>query len=415
MTPRDTVVDWLYNLYKQQGYVTEDNIFDLCDGYELSISDLDYVSNKLISLGVFISEEKLWDRGSELSNQDENSIDFILSQNDTDADIIDAFNDDLSTFDDDFDTDDDNDLSTFDDANLSNSFIATRTYQQSFSDQDIEVLEFFHKNYPQFDSIVNQIWRTPRLRMKRKQSRELWIQIKSGNIAARNNLVERYMIMSLKATYLYHNKTDYPLDELLSEAFASLLRAFNAYDYNSGRGFAGYSLYYIYNDLRRFIYNTDRIVRIPLHIREKITNAVYLWDNYSNESIRDFEESVYGEFSSYSDFLKYMAISNMESIEELLEQGNEDVFPKDNSIDLFEACCSNHLSTSINEILNLLTEREVYVLCRRFGIGYEVESTLEEIANTIGVTRERVRQIEMKALKKIRTPSILEKYRWFLD
>ena len=82
MMPRDAVVDKLYNLYNQKGYVTQDDIFDLCDEYDLSIIDVDYVSNKIISLGVMISEEKIWNPTALKGKTDDILLDDV-SEHDT--------------------------------------------------------------------------------------------------------------------------------------------------------------------------------------------------------------------------------------------------------------------------------------------------------------------------------------------
>lgn len=83
----------------------------------------------------------------------------------------------------------------------------------------------------------------------------------------------------------------------------------------------------------------------------------------------------------------------MESIEEILENDAEEVLPEDQSFDMFEECCHNIMVKELKCALAVLSDREAFVIRKRFGIGFDSTSTLEQVANCLGLTRERIRQI----------------------
>lgn len=361
MMPRDAVVDKLYSLYNQKGYVTQDDIFDLCDEYDLSIIDVDYVSNKIISLGVMISEEKIWNPTALKGKTDDILLDDV-------------------------------------------------------SEHDTEILVYFQMNYPQLSSVIEFIKKTPRF--KKGQSYQLWVQTKSGNIYARNNIAEKYMIIPFRAAYLYKEKTDYPLDDLVSQAFVSLLEAIDSYDYKKGKSFSGYSLYYIYYDLNRFLMANERLIRIPIHCQDNIKPIIKLWNERLDDSLGHFAKEIYDNYHDLYQYIGvffiYWSISDMESIEEILENDAEKVLPEDQSFDMFEECCHNIMVKELKCALAVLSDREAFVIRKRFGIGFDSTSTLEQVANCLGLTRERIRQIENKSFKKLRHSIKTKVIKWWL-
>ncbi|ADL53117.1 sigma-70 family RNA polymerase sigma factor [Clostridium cellulovorans] len=248
------------------------------------------------------------------------------------------------------------------------------------------------------------------------------------DITARDYLIINNKRLVYKAASLKKDTSLLAYDDLVQEGLIGLMigiEKFNA-DYNSK--FSTYIYYWIKQRIDRAIYNTGTSIRLPIHLINKINKVMYVenknnvksLDNDSTDLCTDLDitdkqydyyKFLVKQFKNIISLNSALLSDNSEGDEELIDFIDEnssnfgDPGSKNYSID--SNIIKEELSHDLNEVLKTLNEREQHVLRMRFGLDDGEMKTLEQIGNHFNVTRERIRQIESKALKKLRNPKIL--------
>ena len=225
----------------------------------------------------------------------------------------------------------------------------------------------------------------------------------------------------MKIVYSYKQKTNIPLEDLFDVAVLGIMDAIEQYDPYEHSTIQGYICIRIMQAINRYIANHELLIRVPIHIWEILEPVRKLSQNYDEA---EFVKQVSLMHNITADkarkLISLLEIYNIESFDQLLEDNRLDrVCMEDLNIIDVEYMLNIHtqseLSIKLNEALQTLTEREERVLRYRYGLETGKELTLEDVGYIFGVTRERIRQIEMKALRKLSHPSRSQIIKGFLD
>jgi RNA polymerase primary sigma factor len=237
---------------------------------------------------------------------------------------------------------------------------------------------------------------------------QLAIRIKQGDDIALNRLVNANLrfVISVAKQYQGHGLT---LEDLIAEGNIGLITAAKRFDETKGFKFISYAVWWIRQSIMQAIAENSRVVRLPLNkvsAIQKISNAYSrLEQEYerapSNEEISTLLET---STENVTDLFTYS--QKQVSMDAPLIEGEENsllnVLPNSESMNPSEQMMKESLCKDIERVLVSLKKREADVIRLSFGLNGETPMTLEEIANSLGLTRERIRQIREKALRSLR-------------
>ena len=258
-------------------------------------------------------------------------------------------------------------------------------------------------------------------------ARELKDSVKALEMAelkarlAKSELIEANLRLVVSIAKKYTNRGLQFLD-LIQEGNIGLMKAVDKFEYRRGYKFSTYATWWIRQAITRAIADQARTIRIPVHMIETINKLIRTSRQLVQEIGREpTPEEIAAEMKLPVDKVRKVLKIAKEPISLETPVGEEedshlgDFIEDKKAVSPIEAAIKANLHGQIDSVLKSLTPREEKVLRMRFGIGESTDHTLEEVGQTFDVTRERIRQIEAKALRKLRHPSRSKRLKSFVD
>lgn len=336
---KQNIITFLINRYKTNGYVTEDEVFELSERKNFSIFDINNIMDYLLSHGVIISEEK-------------------------------------------------------EKITIKKGRGNRRNYTKLFQylSKKYNGLKVFIKYYDSIDGLAEGEWIT------------LIKQSRYGNDWAKKRLFDTSMKKTIKQAYDFSKKFDVDFEDTLQESAFGISYAINAFDETKHPSFPSYVPLAVNSRLRRNVtLASNPVINFPSYLVNDFLNIYTLVKDHC------CSECSYGQNKLICKRLrteiKEKLNCNMEEIDECLKYLQPIENLQENSkvteIDLSNTAKEDSIRKYVSSILVHLKSKEEIVIRMRFGIGTDREHTLEEIGQKYNLTRERIRQIEKKALKKL--------------
>ena len=256
---------------------------------------------------------------------------------------------------------------------------------------------------------MNSISKLPLLTFEQEQA--LGARLAQGDESAREELITANLrlVVSVAKHYCHRSKT--PFLDLIQEGNIGLMRAIDKWDYTKGYKFSTYATWWIKQAISKIVVEQSRAIRVPMHVIEQLSKM----SRVSNEFVQEYHrEPSIKELAARMNLpeKKIRELQNIVkdpvSIDQNINDEDDgtigDLVADDSIESPLEALYQEEVVKKVADVLNTLEEREADVLRRRYGIGYRCPQTLDEVGKFYEISKERVRQIEEKALKKLRNP-----------
>lgn len=364
---RQLAYEELTQLAKRQGYVTYNDIMDCSDNFSISLRDFDWLTNSLTTIGIIIYLES--------------------------PALTEQFNDEVDDY-------------------------AQIDYETVYS----RIKELSPDLAPFVDAIKEI--RPP----QRNETKKLKYQVTEGNQHARDRMIEMNLRLALRIALQRAEAYDMDIEDAVSYACLGLITAVDRYDPDSSGPFASYAGMWVWQNISREQPNRRPLIYYPVHTKEGYFSAYPFLRQYgcigcseihSCDEIREKIIARLGcdERSAMSIIEQATAIEYIEDSLDLSEENDPELEYSDrlglalmklspdtvvNTDAALEDVYRGAMCAAIENALEKLTPRERQVVCERYGLSDGAEKTLEEIGSAMNVTRERVRQIEAKAFRKLR-------------
>ena len=380
----------LIQLSSEKGFLVFDDVYDVADRWNLSIRDVDYLSSSIATRGILVYDE---------------------------APVTNA----AGSSEDDYDD------------------YAQRDYEAVFN----RVIELD----PGLEDFINVVRAV--VPPQAREMDQLKYQVQEGNLYARERVIQMHLRFAVRIALQRAELYDCEIADTLQEACVGLITAVDRYDPDSSGPFGSYASLWILQNIGRAQATQRPAVYYPVHKKEGYftmypilkENGYLDSDIWTNPEVRrliqnrlgcgiDNAEDIINQSMPieslddiYELFLKNIGVGEIQDdvFENIIENEiSQDVFQNINSDafywndDICEEVEQRSLRETLEKLLGELTSREQEVLKARYGFEDDVEKTLEEVGQTFGVTRERIRQIESKALRKLSHPTRTRKLKDFL-
>lgn len=254
-----------------------------------------------------------------------------------------------------------------------------------------------------------------------EEEKDLAMRMEAGDAEAKKRLAEANLRLVVSIAKRYVGRGMLFLD-LIQEGNLGLIKAVEKFDYRKGYKFSTYATWWIRQAITRAIADQARTIRIPVHMVETINKLIRVQRQLLQELGREpYPEEIAEKMNLPVERVREIQKISQEPVSLETPIGEEedshlgDFIQDDNVPVPAEAAAFTLLKEQLVEVLNTLTEREQKVLRLRFGLDDGRARTLEEVGKEFDVTRERIRQIEAKALRKLRHPSRSRKLKDYLD
>ena len=248
--------------------------------------------------------------------------------------------------------------------------------------------------------------------LKAEEEIELAKRIEDGDQEAKDILICSNLRLVISIAKKYVKTHSLSFLDLIQEGNLGLIKAVDKYEYDKGFRFSTYATWWIRQAITRCIDDQDRIIRIPVHMGEIVRKVKRIAQDMTLEGDMLLENKQIAKDLGISEEnveRAFQIASHPISLETPIgDDGNSylgDFVEATNTVSPEENAEENSLQMEINKQLQTLNEREQEILEMRFGLNNREQHTLEQVGNYYGLTRERIRQIEAKALTKLRLPS----------
>ena len=257
--------------------------------------------------------------------------------------------------------------------------------------------------------------------LSREEEMDLARGAQVGDRRARQRLIEKNLRLVVSIAKKYRGQ-GLPFEDLIQEGNIGLMKAVDKFEYKRGYKFSTYATWWIRQAITRAIADQARTIRIPVHMIETINKLIrtsrYLVQELGREPTpEEIAERMELPLDKVRKVLKIAKepISLETPIGEEEDSHLGDFIEDKSVISPSDAVISMNLAEQTRKVLATLTPRDEKVLRMRFGIGMNTDHTLEEVGQQFSVTRERIRQIEAKALRKLRHPSRSKRLKAFVE
>lgn len=385
------MIQELLNRADQRGYITYDDVLEVLEDDSDDINAIESILYELDELGIEMRQE-----GSQ--GKDNNDDDFEGQERVSDPKIGDI-----------------NAVSSDDPVGLYFRQMAQEPLLTA--EEEISLarrIEEGLRAQEQIDDLLEKNPNTDRnligvLRVKSEDGQAAREHLGRANTRLVVSIAKRYMGQGL------------PFPDLIQEGNVGLMRAVDKYDYARGNRFSTYATWWIRQAITRALAQKTRTIRIPLHMTERIRQMYRTAQNLEQHlGRRPTPEEIAEEMDLPVDGVRGMMDASQHAIaleRPVGEDGDSefgDFIEDEDSPSPVDAATQHLLQETIEEVLSELTPRQSHILRLRFGLGGGEPHTLEEIANKFGLSRERIRQLEKEALRRLRHPRLAHNLRDYL-
>lgn len=253
-----------------------------------------------------------------------------------------------------------------------------------------------------------------------QQERILAQQVEAGDPIAKETLIMSNMKLVISIAKRYTDR-GLPLPDLIQEGYFGLVRAVEKFDYRKGFKFSTYATWWVRQSITRAIGDMSRVIRLPIHIYDTINKLNRVKRQLRMQLQREpTDEEIAEEMGITPKKVREISRIALDPISidtPVSDDGDSTLgdFIADNTRTPEDIAVQNDLKETVRAVLATLSPKEAEVLIARFGLDGGRPKTLEEVGQAFGVTRERIRQIEAKAIRKLKHPSRARKLKPYLQ